>query len=198
LTVYPSVEEPASISSHFTHWADFVDPFPPHKWLDVGWNYFDAEYPPYGRDWSGFAAALKFDVSGIAGRTVTKATLRLYVYRASRDSKIAPLIKVNALSGNWDPDKLSWNVLQGISYHTSSEAQVPTPAATGPRDWDVTGIVRNWASGTWTNYGLKLSVDRYTDPGYVSWASISLCATGGVGNIDSPECQRPQLIIEYQ
>ena len=198
VTLYPSVEEPASISSEYPHWADFVDPFPPHKYLDAGWNYWKRVEPPHDRSWSGFAAALKFDLAPIARRTVTKATLRLYVLHAKRDPKIAPPIKLNALSTAWDPETITWNVLAGIPFHTSGESRVPTPSTTGPLDWNVTDIVRNWASGAWGNYGLRMSVDRYPDPGYESWASISVCATAGVGDILSPECQRPVLIIDCQ
>jgi hypothetical protein len=88
--------------------------------------------------------------------------------------------------------------LQGIPYHTSGEARVASPSATRPIDWDVTTIVRNWASGAWSSYGFKLSVDRYPDPGYESWASTTFCGTAAVGDSLSPECQRPQLVIEYQ
>jgi hypothetical protein len=198
ITVYGSYDKVVNDANLRGAWTtDSVTPDGPL--IEVGWSYWlrTADLPAPARAYSGSGSAVMFDVGSLAGRGVTRATLRLLVTTAKQDPKVAPQIKVNAFTGSWDTKTLSWNVWASIGFQTSGEAQIAAPSNTGPVDWDVTTIVRNWASGAWRNYGLKLSVDRYPDPGgYDSWAIIVFCGSSLASW--KPDCQRPQLIIEYQ
>jgi hypothetical protein len=149
------------------------------------------------------ASALKFDLPAqITGRTVTKATLRLTVYEVRRDiqwngptATMDIQLRSNAFMSDWDPASLSWNVWASLGYQSAGESRAAAPNSLSPPvDFDVTTIVRNWASGVWKNYGLRLAADTYTDPGGDSYGM-----SGFYGSVkhDTPE-QRPQLIIEYQ
>jgi hypothetical protein len=173
------------------------------QWFSAGWWYFDGStlHPPRpGRVSRGEMAAVKFTIPPqVSGRTITKATLRLYLtdstYAVRRDLEIAPQILVNAFTQNWDPTTLSWNIWASLGTHTTGAAQASAPnSAESPLDFDVATIVRNWASGGWGNYGVKLSVAQYPDPGY---DSSGVTTFQSMGHYQTPD-QRPQLIIEYQ
>jgi len=149
------------------------------------------------------ASALKFDLPAqITGRTVTKATLRLTVYEVRRDiegngptATMAIQLRANAFTTNWDPASTSWNVWTSLGYQSDGEARAaaPTSLAT-PVDFDVTTTVRNWASGAWKNYGLRLAADTYSDPGGDSYGISNFYSSARHERTE----QRPQLIIEYQ
>jgi hypothetical protein len=163
--------------------------------LGVGWQYDDI--PPYGRHTAGFASTLKFDLgSQTAGRTLTKATLRLRVSTIRQDFAITPQILVNAFTGDWNPATLTWNNCMGLGIHTPGEVQAAAPSTVGSLlDFDVTTIVRNWASGAWANYGLRLWVNQHPDPG--GRPSVGTTYFDSLETASEP-IHRPQLIIEYQ
>ena len=198
ITVYGSYDKEVNDANLRGGWtADSVSP--DAALFAVGWSYWlrSIDLPAPARVYSGYGSAVMFDVSSLAGRAVARATLRLDVTTAKKDSRVAPQIKVNAFTSSWNTTTLSWNVWAAIGYQTSGEAQIAAPSSTGPVEWDVTTIVRNWASGAWRNYGFKVSVDKYPDPGGDdSWATTVFCGT--LPASWKPECQRPQLIIEYQ
>ena len=156
--------------------------------IGVGWQ--SNEYGTVGTG-TGF----KFDVSSqVAGRTVKKATLRLYVTDPPREFSVRPELRLNAFASGWDPATLSWNVWSALACQTAGEVRLPAPAAAGSLDFDVTTIVQNWASGTWGNYGLRLMVDR-PDAGAMgristTWFSSLEVYTGST--------ERPQIVIEFQ
>jgi hypothetical protein len=86
-------------------------------------------------------------------------------------------------------------VWASLGYQSDGEARVFAPKSLEPPvDFDVTAIVRNWASGAWKNYGLRLAADTYTDPGGDSYGISNFYSSA---RNERPE-QRPQLIIEYQ
>ena len=121
----------------------------------------------------GTASALKFDLPAqVTGRTVTKATLRLAVYEVRRDiqwngptATMAIQLRANAFTTDWDPVSMSWNVWASLGYQSDGEARAAAPNSLAPPvDFDVTTIVRNWASGAWKNYGLRLAADTVLGP----------------------------------
>jgi hypothetical protein len=161
------------------------------SYLMAGWNY----------GWltpdniQGTASAFKFDVqSQIAGRAVAKATLRLYVQFVREDFKITPQIGVSVLD-DWSPNTLTWNIWVGLGRQAAGEAQAAAPSDMGaPLDFDVTTIVRNWASGLWSNYGLTVMVNE-SYPGYTPSNGLT-----GFQSLETARTQnqRPQLIIDFQ
>ena len=104
-------------------------------------------------------------------------------------------LRANAFTTDWDPVSLSWNVWASLGYQSDGEARAAAPNSLAPPvDFDVTTIVRNWASGAWKNYGLRLAADTYSDPGGDSYGITNFYS---LVRYDRPD-QRPQLIIEYQ
>ena len=149
------------------------------------------------------ASALKFELPAqVSGRTVTKATLRLSVFEVRRDiewngptATMAIQLRANAFMTDWDPASLSWNAWASLGYQSDGESRAPAPNSLEPPvAFDVTTIVRNWASGAWKNYGLRLAADTYTDPGGDSYGISNFYSST---RYEKPD-QRPQLIIEYQ
>jgi len=149
------------------------------------------------------ASALKFDLPAqITGRTVNKATLRLTVYEVRRDiewngptATMDIQLRANAFMSDWDPASLSGSVWASLGYQNAGESRAAAPNSLAPPvDFDVTTIVRNWASGAWKNYGLRLAADTYSDPGGDSYGISNFYSSARYERTE----QRPQLIIEYQ
>jgi hypothetical protein len=149
------------------------------------------------------ASALKFDIPAqVSGRIVTKATLRLTVYEVRRDIELnGPTatmgiqLRANAFMSDWDPASLSGNAWASLGYQNDGESRAAAPnSLASPVDFDITTIVRNWASGAWKNYGLRLAADTYSDPGGDSYGISNFYSSARYERTE----QRPQLIIEYQ
>ena len=156
---------------------------------DFLWNFL-------GYDYSVAVSAIKFNVqSQIQGRSIAKATLRLYVYALRGDFSITPQIRVKAFASDWSPSALTWNVWQTMQIYNDGAVYMYAPSSSAvPLDFDVTTIVSNWASGYFTNYGFELYPLNHSYPG-----SSSLQTT----YFQSLEYyyaanQRPQLIVEFQ
>jgi hypothetical protein len=152
------------------------------------------------------ASALKFDLPAqVNGRTVTKATLRLSTSDvrldvAGRTGPTATMdirLRANAFMSDWDPASFSWNDWASLGYQSAGEARAAAPSSLWPPvDFDVTTIVRNWASGAWKNYGLRLAADTYTDPGGDSYGITNFY---GYRSVEfGPGASPPLLIIEYR
>ena len=162
---------------------------------------FAVGYDYYWSMWGGYdlqiaAAAIYFNVqSQIQGRNIASATLRIYAYILRGEFSFTPRIRVRAFASNWSPSTLTYNIYTGMQVYNSGiwYAYAPSTSVV-PVEFDVTTIVRNWASGSFNNYGFDLSgVDHYY-PG-----STSLQTT----NFQSLETyyssnQRPQLYIVFQ
>jgi len=143
----------------------------------------------------GTGAALRFDLpSEVAGHTVTKAVLRLYVDSVPTDFVVRPELRVGAFASAWDPSTLTWNIWADLPCHETGELRVPAPSSIGPMDFDVTTVVANWASGTWRNDGLKVWVDK---PGPGEWGRIAGTWFRSLTYNDSPT-ERPQLVVDVQ
>jgi len=149
-----------------------------------------------GYDTHEAASALLFDIQPqIAGRLITRATLRLYVLTVRGDLAVMPQIRVSAFATLWNPAILTWNAWQTMQVQPTGTAIQSAPAsAAAPVDFDVTTIVRNWASGTWLNYGLQIDGLAHYYP-----ASLSLQTTRfqSLERFDDLS-RRPRLIVEFQ
>jgi hypothetical protein len=141
------------------------------------------------------AAALKFDIQDqIRGRTIRKATLRLDVLHLRGDFLFGPEYKVLAFADSWNPNSLTWNVLETLRFQ-NPQLTMRAPNSAAPVDHDVTEMVQNWASGAGSNHGFLLyPIIPASGPGYNSIQATffqSLEANKGSAN-------RPKLIIEFE
>jgi len=140
IAAYDNVVQYSSIDGSM---ANMVYPDTP---LAVGVDYLPKAS---GYDTHEAASALLFDIqSQLAGRLITRATLRLYVLAVRGDLSVAPQIRVSAFATLWNPAILTWNAWQTMQVQPTGTAIQSAPTSTAvPVDFDVTTIVRNWASG---------------------------------------------------
>jgi hypothetical protein len=157
---------------------------------------YDFQAKPSGYDYAVGMAAIRFDVqSQIQGRGIARATLRVFVHTLRGDLSAMPLIRVNAFASDWNPFILTWNALQTMQVQDAGAATLPAPSSSAtPLDFDVTTIVRNWASWTWGNYGFQLTPLNHSYPGTTSLQTTLFQSLESYRSAD----ERPQLIIEFQ
>jgi hypothetical protein len=158
--------------------------------IDYGWLIYG------GYNYLYTATAIKFDIqSQISGRSIKSATLRLYVYSLRGDFSLTPKIRVNAFAGNWSPSTLTYNSWSTMSIYTpTGQVEINAPSSSSiPLDFDVTTIVKNWASGSWTNYGFSLSPQNHYYPNY---SSLQTTYFQSLEKYYSSN-QRPQIIIQF-
>jgi hypothetical protein len=161
--------------------------------LEVGVDYLRTAS---GYDVRQAAAALLFDVQAqLAGRDIARATLRLYVRTVRGDLSVTPLIRVSAFASLWNPATLTWNAWGAMQVHASGAASREAPASPSlPFDLDVTTIVRNWASGSWLNYGFQVDFLGHAYPGETSLQKTRFQSLED----HADPSRRPQLIVEFQ
>jgi len=107
----------------------------------------------YVQDWICVWSALKFNVgSQIGGKTITQATLQLTPFIVADDNNTT--FYVAAFSAPWDTNTITFNLRPNV--HNAGQISVNAPSTTLPVVWDVTEIVRNWATGTWANNGFMI------------------------------------------
>ena len=76
------------------------------------------------------ASALKFDIqSQIAGRTITKATLRLYVYSLRGEFSITPQIIMSAIATDWNPNTLTYHIYETMLIYNDGQVVEDAPVA---------------------------------------------------------------------
>jgi len=155
----------------------------------------------YVRNASGYdtreaASALLFDVQAqIAGRDISRATLRLYVHTLRADLSVTPLVRVSALASIWNPMTLTWNAWRTMQVHDAGTSTRTAPSSPSlPLDLDVTTIVRNWASGSWINWGLQVDFLGHVYPGSTSLQKTRFQSL----EVNVDPSRRPQLIVEFQ
>jgi len=190
LTAVAASDNTVRYSSSDAMWANTVYADGP---LDVGFDYIQSGA---GYEHTEAAAVLSFGVqSQIAGRTISRATLRLNVHAPRPDLAVAPRIRVSALASPWNPFTLSWNAWKTLLVQTAGASTVDAPSSAGATlDFDVTAIVRNWASGSWLDYGLQLEPWDHAYPGRTSSQTTRFQS---LERHDDP-AKRPRLIIEFQ
>jgi hypothetical protein len=157
---------------------------------------YDFQAKPSGYDSTVGVAAIRFDVQAqIQGRGIARATLRVFVHTLRGDLSAMPLIRVNAFASDWNPFILTWNAWQTMQVQDAGAATLPAPSSSAaPLDFDVTTIVRNWASWTWGNYGFQLYPLNHSYPGTTSLQTTLFQSLESYRAAD----ERPQLIIEFQ
>jgi hypothetical protein len=142
------------------------------------------------------ASAVLFDVqSQIAGRNIVRATLRLFVHTPRGDLSVTPFVRVSAFASMWNPVTLTWNAWQTLQVQPTGMAILEAPSSAAvPVDFDVTTIVRNWASSTWNNFGLQIDFLNHLYPGSTS---LQTTRFQSLEQYVDPS-RRPRLIVEFQ
>jgi uncharacterized repeat protein (TIGR01451 family) len=98
---------------------------------------------------------VKFDVSSIpAGTSISKATLYLYLAGSCDTSNRAHTVTVYRTNANWSESSVTWNNRPGYAETYSSSTIYSRNF--GWYSFDVTGLVRGWVNGSFSNYGLML------------------------------------------
>jgi hypothetical protein len=115
----------------------------------------------YGTLLDAFAAAIKFDVSTLAGKTIESAVLTL-------EAKSAPVgfhptnFKVGTFASAWSPATLTWNSMGSLLYYTATWQSFGYPTYGGQLYViDVKQTVAAWAAGTWANNGIGIESTLY-------------------------------------
>lgn len=148
--------------------------------------------PFTGQDVVSYAAALWFDIqSQIQGRSIKSAILEAWVkvLPASWDT----VYEAAAFAYPWYGNQITYSNMPN-TYTVGVVSVSPPVTAALPVRWNITTIVRNWASGAWVNNGILLS-----DPNYVFPYGTFYRATIFQSLEDyTDHNQRPKLVIEFQ
>lgn len=128
---------------------------------------------------------LKFDVSGLTGKHILSATLKLYEYWSS--SCTARKLNLYRVNSNWS-SSVTWSNQPSTGAFIDDVNVAKGYSSSCPADWislSATSLVANWASGDWPNYGLKLQADDESDS--LSWKRFRSSETSS----------DPQLSVSY-
>ncbi len=93
-----------------------------------------------------------------ANANITQANLRLFVNAFSPNGDQPMAIQARFLNSSWDPNTLTW-----ANYNPAWGATIGVgnvPAATGWVEGNATNPVREWYSGTRSNFGIMLQGDE--------------------------------------
>ncbi|MFF9815353.1 DNRLRE domain-containing protein [Streptomyces sp. NPDC014006] len=102
---------------------------------------------------------LKFDVSKLAGKQVTAATMSLYNYYSATCSTSGAATQARRITSTWSSSSITWGAQPST---TTTDMATNTghwgyssscPAAWS--NWNLQAMVQSWANGT-TNYGIQL------------------------------------------
>jgi hypothetical protein len=139
--------------------------------------------------WTCYSTALRFALpDAVVGRPIEEATLRLQGYAGAED--FLTQYRVAAFASSWSASTITfanqpqhWNAAQTYLY----------PPTLNPIEIDVTGIVANWADGTWANHGLLLEDSSFVFPNYTA-NRVTFLYSMDYYDLAS---HRPQLVIRY-
>ena len=162
--------------------------------IGAGVDYYWLIYGGY--NYSLVASLLKFDIqSQITGRNIKSAKLRLYVYALRGDFNVTPRIKAAAIHSEWNPSTITYTKFTNMQVYSSNQVIEYAPnTSVVPFDFDVTGIVQRWASGTWNNNGFMLYPYSPTYPGRYSYQTTYFQSLEKYNKWE----ERPQIIIEFE
>lgn len=137
-----------------------------------------------GRSAGGNAAAtlLQFDVSTLAGATVTSASLQLYQFTSMGNGSMD--IIVERITASWDATTVIYATRP--TWDAAPLASQPVALQTpGFTQWDVTSAARQWLAGTAPNFGLVLEAPSASNGTMIQMVSLD----------NSAVAQRPQLTV---
>jgi hypothetical protein len=154
--------------------------------ISSGCNWVDG---PFFDDWVCGATAIRFDTSTLAGKTIISAYLRLWPYILAADFNTT--YGINAFVSAWNTNSITF--ANAPNYYLANQVNVSVPLSTAQTNWNVTGIVSNWASGAWVNNGMIIQDNNYIFPNYTAYRATSFDSLNTATGI-----YRPSLVVTYQ
>jgi hypothetical protein len=143
---------------------------------EIGGTPFPGTYPvvginshwlPLGGWFEAFAGLVMFDVSSLSGKTIESATLSV----TANSAPVGPSRMdwaVGTVATPWSPWTVSWLSMASMLFYAPTWQSFPYPTQSGQSyTADVVATVRNWADGTYPNYGIVFQSTDYTPPGNV-------------------------------
>ena len=98
-------------------------------------------------------ALIRFESSAIAGKTVSQATLRVYL----RTIGAAGQLSVFPILLPWSEEDVTWSRQPATEYAPASTVALATSMAGGIVSIDVTEVVQRWSTGQIADWGFLLS-----------------------------------------
>ena len=137
---------------------------------------------------------IKFDLSSLAGKTITKATLRLQtsIYGVGF---VPRKWFIYALATAWNGTSVTWNQANTFQHYVYSQTnQDPPTMSAQVFDLDQTNTVKNWVGGTFANNGWQLGLQNPLLPNITS-SSLDQFEFHAS---EDPGGRGPKLIVTYQ
>jgi hypothetical protein len=163
--------------------------------VGCAWYYSPAiGYAPERMDASCSRAMVKFDLAGLAGKTIQSATLQLQtsIYGVGF---VPRQWHVRALASSWSGSTVTWTSSKFFMHYVYSETTHNPPVYSGQTfNLDQTNTVRNWVAGSYANNGYEFGLTSLL---YPQIYDISLDQFEFHSSEDSGG-RGPKLIVTYQ
>ncbi len=157
-------------------WSTSIFPFGNYVGPDTGQDVFCRTY-------------LRFPLDAIpAGSVIQSATLFVFVDDYWPGPGSAPM-SVYPVAADWTPESVDWYDMAAWPPLDGAVATTAVSSDRGWFTWDVTALVREWASGARPNYGLALAA---VEPNQVTdnWAAARRLSANEPGT-------QPRLFVAY-
>jgi len=104
---------------------------------------------------------IKFDISSIpSGSMIYSAKLKLYYYDWWDNNPAGRKLKLYRATSNWEEGTVTWNTQPSWAFLTTTYARVPVSTGVWMQ-WNVKNDVRDFVDGQKTNYGWKVTDEKY-------------------------------------
>jgi len=109
---------------------------------------------------------VKFSLSSIPDdATIISATLKLYYFEYNDNSPAGRNLNLYRITGDWNEETLGWG--NRPSYASQPTTSATVPGSYGWMSWDVTTDVQGFVSGSFSNYGWKITDENYWGGGNI-------------------------------
>jgi RHS repeat-associated protein len=108
---------------------------------------------------------LKFDVSPFTGKHIQSATMSLYNYYSATCSTSGATTDAQRITSSWDSSSVTWGTrptTTATNKATNSGHWGYTSCPANWSNWDLQGMVQDWANGA-ANYGLQVASANESD-----------------------------------
>ena len=133
---------------------------------------------------------MEFDLSSIpSSATVSEATLRLF-YDGCDFGPDAVDVGIYEVMSSWAESTLSWNTQPSFAGIAEDVVSLACAGATGVYvEWDITGLVQDWVSGSVPNHGAVIrAVEEVGGSGRL---------LAEFGSREGTIGEQPQLVVSY-
>ena len=134
-------------------------------------------------------AFVQFDLSSIpSSATVSEATLRLFYDGCDSDPDVD--VGIFEVMSSWAESTLSWNTQPSFAGSAEDIVSLACAGATGVYvEWDITGLVQDWVSGSASNHGVAMkAVEEVGDSGRL---------LAEFGSREGTIGEQPKLVVSY-